>query len=504
MSPQTTPPNLAITMDSRSLAKELSGRHCIDGQLVEALSGKTFDVIYPATLEVIGHAADGDEADVNSAVQAAARAQPSWAHLPARQRGKLVQECARLLDEHAEELARLMVLETGKALRTECRIEAGSHADVYCYYGGLASELKGETVPFSHDMLVYTTREPLGVVAAIIAWNVPLLLMALKVAPALVAGNTVVCKSAEEAPLTVLRAAQLMNQILPPGVFNLIHGDGPSCGAPLAEHPLVAKVTLTGSVGAGKSVALAAARKLIPATLELGGKSPMLVLADADLDRAVQGAVTSMRFTRQGQSCSAASRIIVHRSLHDEFLIKLKSKVDMMVMGDPMDEATDIGTIVSPAQFATVQRYIALGEATPNAVAHRCSHLPMDPRLAAGLFVQPVVFSGLPDNSPLVLEEIFGPVTVVLPFETYEEAIAMANNTNYGLAATVWTRDLARALDAVQRLQAGFVQVNQNLVVQAGLSYGGTKQSGIGREADLAAMLHSFTTTKTVLVNIRS
>ncbi len=497
------PPSTAITLNPRQLARDLSGRHCIDGQLVSSLSGRTFEVVYPATMEVIGHAADGDAADVDRAVQAAARAQREWGKMPARQRGKLVQECARRLDEHAEELALLMVLETGKALRTECRMEAGAHADVYRYFGGLASELKGETVPFSPDMLVYTTREPLGVVGAIIAWNVPLLLMALKVAPALVAGNAVVCKSAEEAPLTVLRAAQLMNEILPPGLFNLIHGDGPGCGAPLAEHPQVAKVTLTGSVAAGKSVALAAARKLIPATLELGGKSPMIVLADADLDRAVQGAITSMRFTRQGQSCSAASRMLIHRSLHDEFLKRLKAKVDQMIMGDPMDEATDIGTIISPSQFATVQRYIALGEATPLAVAHRCSHKPQDPRFAKGLFVQPVVFSGLPKDSPLVLEEIFGPVTVVLPFDDYEEAMAMANSTEYGLAATVWTRDLAKAFDAVQRLQAGFVQVNQNLVVQAGLSYGGTKQSGIGKEADLAAMLDAFTHKKTVLVNIR-
>jgi acyl-CoA reductase-like NAD-dependent aldehyde dehydrogenase len=492
-----------IQLDPWQLARDLSGFHLIGGELVPSLSGRRFDVIYPATQQVIGFAADGDAQDVDRAVQAAAHAQKAWAQVPARKRGQLVQECARKLDEHAEELARLMVLETGKALRTECRVEASVHSDVYRYFGGLGSELKGETVPFNPDMLVYTTREPVGVVGAIIAWNVPLLLMALKVAPALVAGNAVVCKSAEEAPLAVLRAAQLCNEILPPGVFNLVSGDGPGCGAPLAEHPLVSKVTLTGSVAAGKAVALAAAKKLIGATLELGGKSPMIVLEDADLERAVQGAVTSMRFTRQGQSCSAASRMLVHRSLHDEFLRRLKAKVDLMVMGDPMDEATDIGSVISPQQFATVQRYIALGEATPGAVAHRCSLVPADPRFAQGLFVQPVVFSGLPKDSPVVREEIFGPVTVVLAFDDYEEAIALANATEYGLAATVWTKDLAKAFDAVGRLQAGFVQVNQNLVVQAALSYGGIKLSGIGKEADLASMLDAFTYKKTVLVNIR-
>ena len=341
----------------------------------------------------------------------------------------------------------------------------------------------------------------MGVVGAILPWNAPLLLMALKICAAIVAGNAVVVKSAEEAPFGVLRVAELLGEILPPGILNILSGDGPGCGAPLAAHPGVAKLTFTGSVETGRIVAHVAAEKLVPVTLELGGKSPMIVLDDADLPRAIAGAVAGMRFTRQGQSCTAASRMLVHRSLHDAFVEGLIAAVNAMKMGDPLDEATDIGTIISPAQFERVQRYIALGRAAAGATGHACSALPTDPRLANGYYVQPVIFTGLANDHRLCREEIFGPVTCVLPFDEYEEAIALANDTDFGLAATIWTQNLQRAIDAVHRLQAGFVQVNQNLVVQPTLAYGGYKQSGIGKEASLGAMLDHFTHAKTVLIN---
>jgi aldehyde dehydrogenase (NAD+) len=493
---------LPLMTDPFALAHALSGLHCIDGVLTPSHSGKTFAVHNPATMHVIGQAAEGDAEDVDRAVLSAVKAQKAWGERSARDRGKLVAACGRLLEARVEELARLVALETGKALRTESRVEAGVLADIFVFFGGLGSELKGETVPFRPDVLTFTLREPVGVVAAIIPWNAPLLLMALKIAPALVAGNAVVVKSAEEAPLAVLRVCQLLQEVLPPGVFNLLSGDGPGCGAPLCNHPKVNKITFTGSVPTGKIVAHAAAEKLIPVTLELGGKSPMIVMADADLDRAVEGAVSGMRFTRQGQSCTAASRMLVHASILDEFVSRLKARVDRMVMGDPLDERTDIGTVISPQQFATVQRYIGLGKALPGAVAHECAQLPVDPRLQGGLYVRPVVFTGLSPDSAIVREEIFGPVTAVLPFETYEEAIALANDSDYGLAATIWTRDLYTAMNAVHRLQAGFVQVNQNLVVQSALSYGGIKSSGLGKEASLAAMLAHFTHEKTVLISL--
>jgi acyl-CoA reductase-like NAD-dependent aldehyde dehydrogenase len=351
-------------------------------------------------------------------------------------------------------------------------------------------------------MLTVTQRDPIGVVGVIIPWNAPMMLMALKIAPALVAGNTVVVKSAEEAPLAVLRVCQILNQKLPPGVLNIVSGLGPECGAPLVAHPDVGKVTFTGSVETGRIVARAAGEKLIPVTLELGGKSPMIVMDDADLPKAVAGAVSGMRFTRQGQSCTAASRILVHEKVHDEFVAMLKARVDAMKMGDPLDEATDIGTIISRSQLDKVLGYIESGRSEAGAKAHECAQLPTDDALRGGLFVRPVIFTGLDNASRLAREEIFGPVTCVIRFSSYEEAIAMANDSDYGLAATIWTRDLKTALDATRRLQAGFVQVNENIVAQPGLSYGGVKQSGMGREASLEAMLDHFTHKKTVLFNM--
>lgn len=489
-------------IDPMRLARTLSGVNLIGGRLVPSHSGRTLPVINPATGTAIGSAPASDASDVASAVEAAHAAQPAWAAMAARKRGTLVVDCARLLGAHVEELGRLVALETGKALRTESRVEASVVADALQFYGGLGSELKGESVPFSPDMLTVTTREPVGVVGVIIPWNAPMMLMALKIAPALVAGNCVVVKSAEEAPLAVLRVCQILNQLLPPGVLNIVSGFGPDCGAPLVAHPKVRKVTFTGSVETGKIVAKAAGEKLIPVTLELGGKSPMIVMDDADLDKAVAGAVAGMRFTRQGQSCTAASRIFVHESIHDEFVAKVKARVDAMKMGDPLDEATDIGTIISKDQHDKVKSYIEVGRRTPGATCHECSALPTGADLGKGLFVRPVIFTGLDNDSRLAREEIFGPVTCVIRFSHYEDALAQANDSEYGLAATIWTRDLKTALDASRRLEAGFVQINQNIVVQPGLSYGGVKQSGLGREASLEAMLDHFTHKKTVIFSL--
>jgi acyl-CoA reductase-like NAD-dependent aldehyde dehydrogenase len=309
-------------------------------------------------------------------------------------------------------------------------------------------------------------------------------------------------KSAEEAPLAVLRICELMNRILPPGCFNMLSGFGPECGAPLVGHKLVRKVTFTGSVETGKIVAKAAAEKLIPVTLELGGKSPMIVFADCDFDKTVSGALTSMRFTRQGQSCTAASRIYVERPIFDRFVAAMKDAVNKMVMGDPLDEKTDIGTIVSEGQLEKVRGFIEEGTKTAGATAHICSAMPTDPALKKGLFIQPVIFTGLGADSRLVREEIFGPVTVMAPFDDPEAVLAEANDSEYGLAASLWTNNLKVGLDLAHRLEAGLVQINQNLVVQANLSYGGVKSSGLGKEASLEAMLEHFTHKKTIMVNM--
>jgi acyl-CoA reductase-like NAD-dependent aldehyde dehydrogenase len=495
--------DLTVNLDPFALAGALSGKHFYAGSFQDGLSGKTFPVVNPATGSEIGAAPFGEEADVNAAVAAAKEAQKAWAKLPARQRGKLVAECGRVLANHVEELGRLIALETGKALRTESRVEAGVLADMFTFFGGLGSELKGETVPFHPDMMTMTVREPVGVVAAIIPWNVPLLLMAMKAAAALVAGNSVVVKSAEESPLTVLRVTQIMNSVLPAGVFNILSGFGPECGAPLVAHPDVKKVSFTGSVETGRIVYKAAAEKLIPVTLELGGKSPMIVCADADTDKALAGAIAGMRFTRQGQSCTAASRIFVHEDIHDAFVAALKAKVDAMVMGDPLDEKTDIGTIISDGQFDRVNSYIALGRETKGATELACSAMPSDPKLAKGLFVQPRIFTGVTNDDRIAREEIFGPVCCVIKWKDFDDVIEQANDSEYGLAATIWTSDLKTAMDATRRLEAGFVQVNQNLVVQPNLSYGGVKTSGLGREASLESMLEHFTHKKTIIINMQ-
>lgn len=494
--------SLVADIDPHRLARAISGYHLIGGELVRSASGETFPVINPATGIEIGSAALGNAKDVERAVAEADRAQRQWAGIAPRKRGQMLAECARLLSEHVEELGRLVALETGKALRTESRIEASVVADSLQFFGGLGSELKGETVPFSPEMLTFTQRDPIGIVGVIIPWNAPMMLMALKIAPALVAGNTVVVKSAEEAPLAVLRVCQILNQKLPPGVLNIVSGFGPECGAPLVSHPKIGKITFTGSVETGRIVARAAGEKLIPVTLELGGKSPMIVMDDADIEKAVAGAVAGVRFTRQGQSCTAASRILVHEKIHDDFVARLKSKVDAMKMGDPLDETTDIGTIISRGQLDKVQGFIQQGRSQAGAQVLECSQLPEAAALRTGLFVRPVIVTGVSNDSRLAREEIFGPVTCVIRFRDYEEALAIANDSDYGLAATIWTQDLKIALDASRRLEAGFVQVNQNIVVQPGLSYGGIKQSGLGREASLESMLDHFTHKKTVIFNM--
>lgn len=486
--------------DPQVLIKLLNKKLLINGCLAESIDGQSFPIINPATGNVIGEAAQANSNDVDHAVEVAHKAQDRWRKMDAAQRGYLISKCADILEQHADELAQLMSWETGKALRTESQVEAKVFANTFRFYGGLGLELKGDTVPFSQKMLTMTIREPIGVVGAIIAWNVPLLLMSLKVAPALVAGNAVVMKSAEEAPFTVLRAAELMNTILPAGVLNVLSGDGPITGQALVMHPKVKKVTFTGSVETGKIINKAVADKLIPVTLELGGKSPMIVCEDVDFDLAVNGALTSMRFTRQGQSCTAASRIFVHEAIFDRFLDAMKQKLNTMKMGDPMDLETDIGSVISKGQYEKINTYIELGK--QSGVAHICSKMPKDPKLANGLFVQPVLFTGLNNQHQVARDEIFGPVTVLMPWNNFDEVLEQANDTDYGLSATIWTNNLQQALKGVHTLKAGFVQVNQNVVVQPGLSYGGVKSSGLGKEASLEAMLEHFTTKKTVIFNL--
>lgn len=496
---RSIPPAPLLPPAAMAVIASLRGRHLIGGDLVQA--GATFEVMNPATHEIIGAAANGGFQDVANAVNAASAARPAWASVPARDRGKLIMQGVGRILAAAPVIAEVLAIETGKAIRTECRPEVATAVDILQFYAGLGSELKGETLPFRPDMLSLTTREPLGVVAAILPWNVPLVLMMLKIGPALVAGNTVVVKTAEEAPFATLEVARILAEVLPRGVVNVVSGFGESCGAPLVEHPKVAKVTFTGSQSVGEIIYRTAASKIIPVSLELGGKSAMIVFSDANLDKAVSGAISGMRFTRQGQSCTAASRIYVHDSLFDAFVEKLTASVNALTVGDPLDDATDIGTIISQDQYDRVESFIRMGERS-GGVAIRCCKMPDAAHLSPALFAQPVIFVGLEETSPLLKEEIFGPVVCVQPWNDYEDVLAKANDSDFGLAATIWTNDMAKALDATRRIEAGYVQVNQNLTIQPNLSYGGFKKSGLGKEASLEAMLEHFTRKKTIVFNM--
>jgi acyl-CoA reductase-like NAD-dependent aldehyde dehydrogenase len=479
-------------------------RMLIDGAWVGSMSGETLTVENPAKRRPIAEIPRGDAADVDGAVEAAARAFPGWSKVVPRERGRLLLRIAEAMEVRAEEIARTIALETGNALRTQARGEAQLSADIFRYFGGLAGELKGETIPLGEQVLSYTRREPLGVVGAIIPWNAPVLLGALKIAPALCAGNTLVLKAAEDAPLGVLMMAEICQEFLPPGVLNVLTGLGEECGQPLAQHRLVRKLSFTGSTEVGKIIMRAAAQRIVPVSLELGGKSPSIVYPDADEDWVVDGVIAGMRFTRQSQSCTAGSRLFLHADIFDSFLDKLRTKTQALKLGDPLDEATDIGSIINEKQFRKVCGYVDEGLTRADARLVFGGLPPSDGPLSEGYFALPTVFADASNNWRLAREEIFGPVLVAIPWHDEADAIRMANDSHYGLAAYVWTHDIGVGLRAAHDIESGWVQVNQGLGQQPGHSYGGYKESGIGREFSLEGMLDCFTQRKNVTVNLNT
>ena len=476
----------------------------IAGAWVDSASGETLDVENPGKRQKIAEIPRGSANDVDRAVQAATQAFPGWSKTPPRDRGRLLLRIADALEARGEELARTIALETGNALRTQARPEARLSADIFRYFGGLAGELKGETIPLGEHVLSYTRREPMGVVGAIIPWNAPVLLGALKIAPALCAGNTLVLKAAEDAPLGVLLMAEVCRQFLPPGVMNVLTGLGEECGAALAQHPAICKLSFTGSTEVGKLIMRAAAERIVPVSLELGGKSPSIVYPDADADWVVDGVIAGMRFTRQSQSCTAGSRLFLHADIFDSFLEKLRTKTQALKLGDPLDEATDIGAIINDKQFRKVCGYVDEGLKRKDARLVFGGLPPTDGPLSEGYFALPTVFADTSNDWRLAREEIFGPVLVAIPWRNEIEAIRMANDSHYGLAAYVWTHDIGSALRTAHAIESGWVQVNQGLGQQPGHSYGGYKQSGIGREFSLEGMLDSFTQRKNVTVNLNT
>ncbi|WP_204848490.1 aldehyde dehydrogenase family protein [Rhodopila globiformis] len=494
---------MSVTDQTRSAAT--APRHAqmlIGGARVDSASGAVLTVENPARRTPIATIPRGGREDVDRAVEAAQKAFPAWSKVPPRQRGRMLLRIAEALEARIEEMARVIAEETGNALRTQARPEATLTADVFRYFGGLAGELKGETIPLGENVLSYTRREPLGVVGAIIPWNAPVMLGALKIAPALCAGNTMVLKAAEDAPLGVLLMAQICQEFLPPGVLNVLTGLGEECGGPLAQHPVIRKMSFTGSTEVGKIIMRAAADRIVPVSLELGGKSPSIVYPDVDEDWVVDGVIAGMRFTRQSQSCTAGSRLFLHKDIFDSFLGKLQAKVQALKLGDPLEESTDIGTIINEKQFRKVCGYVDEGLKRKDARLVFGGLPPTSGPLSEGYFAIPTVFADTSNDWRLAREEIFGPVLVAIPWTDEAEAVRMANDSHYGLAAYVWTHDIGSALRTAHAIESGWVQVNQGLGQQMGHSYGGYKQSGIGREFSLEGMLDSFTQRKNVTVNL--
>ena len=477
------------------------GKLFIGGKWVEAASGKTFPTINPATGETLTMIAEGDERDVAAAVEAARKAFDSgpWAEMSAADRAKLLWKVGDLIDKYNEELGTLETLDNGKPIFESRQIDMPMTAEVFRYYAGWATKIHGETVPVRGPFLHYTLREPLGVVAAIVPWNFPLLLASWKVAPALAAGNTVVLKPASWTPLTALRFAELCQEAgVPDGVVNVITGPGATLGKALVRHPGVAKVAITGETRTGQEILRDSAETLKHVTLELGGKSPNIVFADADLDAAVRGATIGI-FYGKGEVCAAGSRLFVDRKIHDDFMQKLVDRAKKLQPGDPLDPKTRFGALVSERQMQTVLGYIEKGKAEGSRLVAGGERVSVGN--GKGCFLQPTVFDGVRNAMTIAREEIFGPVLASIEFGDLDEAVRLANETPYGLAAAVWTRDIAKAHRVARRLQAGTVWINTYNNYDPAAAFGGYKMSGYGRELGLHAIEH-YTQVKSVWVNL--
>ena len=471
----------------------------IGGAWTDAVSGATFESINPYTGKPWALIPRAGPDDVDRAVKAAHKAftQGDWPKLTATQRGALLRKLGDLIGPKAKHLAEIEVRDNGKLI-SEMSTQTAYMAQWYYYFGGLADKVEGAVLPSDKaDILNYTRHEPLGVVVALVPWNSPLLLTAWKLAPALAAGNTVVIKPSEFTSASVLEFMKLVEEAgFPPGVVNVVTGFGPETGAPLVEHPLVAKITFTGSDTTGQKIYESAAKGLKRVSLELGGKSPNIVFSDADLDNAVKGAISGI-FAASGQTCIAGSRLLVQRSIHDQFVEKLVAFAKTAKMGDPMSTDTQVGPITTPPQYKKVLDYIGIarGEGATAALGGAKAA-----EFGDGYFVQPTIFTGVKNSMRIAQEEVFGPVLSVIPFDDDEDAIAVGNGVVYGLAAGVWTRDIKRALTMANRLQAGTVWINTYRAVSFMSPFGGYKRSGIGRESG-QEMIKEFLQTKSVWIS---
>jgi len=472
----------------------------INGEWRDSAGGRTIDVINPATEDVIAEVASAEQADVDAAVAAARAALDGpWATVSARDRGRLLWKIGEKLLERADEIARLETLHNGKPIFESRQIEIPASAECFQYYAGWADKIHGETIPVKGNYLTYTLREPVGVVAAIVPWNFPLLLTSWKVAPALAAGNTVIIKPASQTPLTALALADIALELgVPPGVLNVVTGPGSTVGGMMVEHPGIDKVAFTGDTSTGRAIMRGSAESLKRITLELGGKSPNIVFPDADLEAALRGATTGI-FYGKGEVCAAGSRLLVDKSIKSEFVDKLAARAKKMTPGDPMDPKTRLGAIASKKQLENDLRYIETAKREGAQLVAGGGRA--DIGTGKGYFLQPTVFDGVTPQMTIAREEIFGPVLAAIDFADVDEAIARANDSSYGLAAAVWTRDIRKAHYVARRLQAGTVWINTYNVYDTAAPFGGYKQSGFGREMGMHA-LESYTQVKSVWVDL--
>jgi len=494
---------MATAQAIRGEVSEFLGREhglMIGGEEVEARDGERFDVVNPATGDVITSAPSAGPSDIDDAVRAARAAFPAWRDLPPTRRADLLWRLGTRIAELADELAQLETIDNGKPLGEALAVDIPLCSDLFKYYAGWVTKIEGQVgTPSFGSFHTYMRREPVGVVGAIIPWNFPLLMCGYKLGPSLAAGCTVVLKPAEQTPLSALRLAELVTEVgFPPGVVNVVTGFGERAGAPLAAHPEVDKITFTGEHTTGQKIVEASKQNLKRVSLELGGKSPTVVFDDADLETALAGTQGAV-FFNQGQCCIAGARVFVQEGLRDEFSERLAERARSIRVGPGLDAATEMGPLVSAEQLERVRGYIESGREAGARILSGDD--PLDASLAGGYFVRPTVFTDVAADMRIMREEIFGPVAMVGSFSDEDEAVALANDTHFGLAAGIFTRDVKRAHRVAARIEAGTVWVNTYGMFDAAIPYGGFKLSGFGKELGREA-LELYLQTKTVWVDL--